>query len=85
MKSKSKLKNIKTNKEENQKSEGNEESKQNIETRNLSLTLSKKNMEISLLKKKIKENMQYITSMESEIFTLKKFYSDSSKLKRELD
>ena len=85
MKSKSKLKNIKTKKEENQKSEGNEESKQNIETRNLSLTLSKKNMEISLLKKKIKENMQYITSMESEIFTLKKFYSDSSKLKRELD
>ena len=85
MKSKSKLKNNKTKKEENQKSEGNEESKQNIETRNLSLTLSKKNMEISLLKKKIKENMQYITSMESEIFTLKKFYSDSSKLKRELD
>ena len=29
--------------------------------------------------------MQYISTMQSELFTLKKFYSDSSKVKRELD
>ena len=57
----------------------------NIEPQKIPLIISKKNTEIAFLKQKINENMQYITSMESELFTLKKFYSDSSKLKRELD
>ena len=65
--------------------EENPEQESAIEAQNLSSSLQKKNIEISLLRKKLKENMQYIAQMQSEVFTLKKFYSDSSKLRRELD
>ena len=40
---------------------------------------------ISLLKKQINENLQYIASIQSELFSLKKLHSDSSKLKQELE
>ena len=73
---------------ENKKSDSNEDNAQPsvaIENQNFARTLSKKNAEISLLKKRIKENLQYNAQMQSELFTLKKFYSDSSKLRRELD
>ena len=85
MKGKNKLKIIKVKEEKNQKSDEDEQSKFNIEIQNLTKSLSKKNIEISFLKKKITEDSQYISSIQSELFTLKKFYSDSSKLKRELD
>ena len=73
---------------ENKKSdpnEGNAQSSLTVENQNFARTLSKKNAEISILKKRIKENLQYNAQMQSELFTLKKFYSDSSKLRRELD
>ena len=85
MKGKNKIKIIKVKEEKNQKSDEDEQSKFNIEIQNLTKSLSKKNIEISFLKKKITEDSQYISSIQSELFTLKKFYSDSSKLKRELD
>ena len=76
----------KKKKEETQNNEeDNEKSKLALESHNMANTITKKNIEISYLKKKLKENMQYISSMQSEVFTLKKFYSDSSKVKRELD
>ena len=73
---------------ENKKSDPNENNAQSsltVENQNIARTLSKKNAEISILKKRIKENLQYNAQMQSELFTLKKFYSDSSKLRRELD
>ena len=73
---------------ENKKSDPNEDNAQSsltVENQNIARTLSKKNAEISILKKRIKENLQYNAQMQSELFTLKKFYSDSSKLRRELD
>ena len=73
---------------ENKKSDPNEDNAQSsltVENQNFARTLSKKNAEISILKKRIKENLQYNAQMQSELFTLKKFYSDSSKLRRELD
>lgn len=85
MKGKNKIKIIKVKEEKNQKSDEDEQSKFNIEIQNLTKSLSKKNIEISFLKKKITEDTQYISSIQSELFTLKKFYSDSSKVKRELD
>ena len=85
MKGKNKLKIIKVKEEKNQKEDEDEQSKFNIEIQNLTKSLSKKNIEISFLKKKITEDTQYISSIQSELFTLKKFYSDSSKVKRELD
>ena len=68
-----------------EKKEENPQPEPTIESQNIARTLQKKNSEISLLKKKLKENMQYIAQIQSELFTLKKFYSDSSKLRRELD
>ena len=50
-----------------------------------SLSLSKKNIEISFLKRQLSEKIQYIAAIQSELFALKKFYSDSSKLKQQLD
>ena len=82
MKNKTKTK---KKKEEPQSEEDKEKSKLVLESQNMANTITKKNIEISYLKKKLKENMQYISSMQSEVFTLKKFYSDSSKVKRELD
>ena len=82
---KNKTKSKKKKEEANQNEEDNEKSKLAIESQNMANTITKKNIEISYLKKKLKENMQYISSMQSEVFTLKKFYSDSSKVKRELD
>ena len=82
MKNKAKTK---KKKEEPQSEEDKEKSKLVLESQNMANTITKKNIEISYLKKKLKENMQYISSMQSEVFTLKKFYSDSSKVKRELD
>jgi hypothetical protein len=73
---------------EYKKSDPNEDNAQSsltVENQNFARTLSKKNAEISILKKRIKENLQYNAQMQSELFTLKKFYSDSSKLRRELD
>ena len=75
----------KKKKDEAQKEEDPEKSKLVLESQNMANTITKKNVEISYLKKKLKENMHYISSMQSEVFTLKKFYSDSSKVKRELD
>ena len=88
MSSKKKAKQIFSKEKENKKSDSNEENPQsslNVENQNIARSLAKKNAEISLLKQKIKENIQYNAQMQSELFTLKKFYSDSSKLRRELD
>ena len=82
---KNKNKPNKKKEESNEKEDENDKSKLSIESQNLASTITKKNIEISYLKKKLKENMQYISTMQSELFTLKKFYSDSSKVKRELD
>ena len=49
------------------------------------MALSKKNIEISFLKRQLQEKMQYIAAIQSELFALKKFYSDSSRLKQQLD
>ena len=68
--------------QQNQKSDN---SSLNIESQKIALALSKKNIEISFLKRQITEKMQYIAMIQSELFALKKFYSDSSKLKQELD
>ena len=57
----------------------------NIESQKIALELSKKNIEISFLKRQLSEKLQYIAIIQSELFALKKFYSDSSKLKQELD
>ena len=57
----------------------------NIESQKIALALSKKNIEISFLKRQVAEKLQYIAAIQSELFSLKKFYSDSSKLKQELD
>ena len=62
-----------------------ENSHLNIESQKIALALSKKNIEISFLKRQITEKMKYIAAIQSELFALKKFYSDSSKLKQELD
>ena len=62
-----------------------ENSPLNIESQKIALALSKKNIEISFLKRQITEKMKYIAAIQSELFALKKFYSDSSKLKQELD
>ena len=70
---------------ENQSSEKKEISPFNIESQNFARTLSKKNIEISFLKRQLTEKLQIITALQSELFALKKFYSDSSKLKQELD
>ena len=51
----------------------------------IALALSKKNIEISFLKRQVKEKLQYIAAIQSELFALKKFYTDSSRLKQELD
>ena len=88
MSSKKKSNQIPSKENENKKSDSNEDNAQPsvaIENQNFARALSKKNAEISLLKKRIKENLQYNAQMQSELFTLKKFYSDSSKLRRELD
>ena len=88
MSSNKKSNQIPSKENENKKSDSNEDNAQPsvaIENQNFARTLSKKNAEISLLKKRIKENLQYNAQMQSELFTLKKFYSDSSKLRRELD
>ena len=68
--------------QQNQKSDN---SSLNIESQKIALALSKKNIEISFLKRQITEKMKYIAMIQSELFALKKFYSDSSKLKQELD
>ena len=73
---------------ENEKSDSNDENPHNSligQNGNIALALNKKNAEISFLKSKIKENMRQNEQIQSELFTLKKFYSDSSKLRRELD
>ena len=73
---------------ENEKSDSNDENPPNSligQNENIALALNKKNAEISFLKSKIKENMRQNEQIQSELFTLKKFYSDSSKLRRELD
>ena len=73
---------------ENEKSDSNYENPPNSligQNGNIALALNKKNAEISFLKSKIKENMRQNEQIQSELFTLKKFYSDSSKLRRELD
>ena len=57
----------------------------NIESQKIALALSKKNIEISFLKRQIAEKLQYIASIQSELFSLKKFYLDSSKLKQDLE
>jgi len=57
----------------------------NIEAQNIARTLTKKNTEISFLKRQLTEKLQFIAALQSELFALKKFYSDSSKLKQELD
>ena len=62
-----------------------ENSPLNIESQKIALATSKKNIEISFLKHQITEKMKYIAAIQSELFALKKFYSDSSKLKQELD
>ena len=62
-----------------------ENSPLNIESQKIALALYKKNIEISFLKRQITEKMKYIAAIQSELFALKKFYSDSSKLKQELD
>ena len=83
---KSKQKNSKE--KENGKSDSNDDIPQTsliIENQNIERTLTKKNAEISFLKSKIKENMKYNEQIQSELFTLKKFYTDSSKLRRELE
>ena len=88
MSSNKKSNQIPSKENENKKSDSNEDNAQPsvaIENQNFARALSKKNAEISLLKKRIKENLQYNAQMQSELFTLKKFYSDSSKLRRELD
>ena len=88
MSSNKKSNQIPSKENENKKSDSNEDNAQSsvaIENQNFARALSKKNAEISLLKKRIKENLQYNAQMQSELFTLKKFYSDSSKLRRELD
>ena len=88
MSEKKKSKKISIKDKDNKNPKKNEENAQpqtTVEAQNIAHTLQKKNSEISFLKKKIKENMQYTAKMQSELFTLKKFYSDSSKLRRELD
>ena len=73
---------------ENEKSDSNDENPPNSligQNGNIALALNKKKAEISFLKSKIKENMRQNEQIQSELFTLKKFYSDSSKLRRELD
>ena len=88
MSEKKKSKKISIKDKDNKNPKKNEENAQpqtTVEAQNIAHTLQKKNSEISFLKKKIKENMQYTAQMQSELFTLKKFYSDSSKLRRELD
>ena len=88
MSEKKKTKKISIKDKDNKNPKKNEENAQpqtTVEAQNIAHTLQKKNSEISFLKKKIKENMQYTAQMQSELFTLKKFYSDSSKLRRELD
>ena len=73
---------------ENEKSDSNDENPPNSligQNGNIALALNKKNAEISFLKSNIKENMRQNEQIQSELFTLKKFYSDSSKLRRELD
>ena len=62
-----------------------ENSPLNIESQKIALALSKKNIEISFLKRQLQEKLQYIAAIQSELFALKKFYSDSSKLKQQLD
>jgi hypothetical protein len=57
----------------------------NIEAQNLAKNLSRKTAEISFLKKELTEKIQFITTLESEIFSLKKVYTDSSRVKRDLD
>ena len=51
--------------EKNEKKEKKENSPLNIESQKITLALSKKNIEISLLKKQINENLQYIASIQS--------------------
>ena len=51
--------------EKNEKKEKKENSSLNIESQKITLALSKKNIEISLLKKQINENLQYIASIQS--------------------
>ena len=57
----------------------------NIESQNIVRTLSKKNNEIAFLKSLLTEKLQIIAALQSELFALKKFSSDSSKLKQEID
>ena len=71
--------------EKNEKKDKKENSPLNIESQKIALALSKKNIEISFLKKQITEKLQYIASIQSELFAMKKFHSDSSKLKQELE
>ena len=88
MSSKKISKQISLREKENKKFDSNEDNPQSsltFENQSFARTLAKKNKEIFLLKQKMKENIQYNEQMQSELFTLKKFYSDSSKLRRELD
>ena len=88
MSSKKISKQISLREKENKKFDSNEDNPQSsltFENQSFARTLAKKNEEIFLLKQKMKENIQYNEQMQSELFTLKKFYSDSSKLRRELD
>ena len=57
----------------------------NVESQRIALALAKKNIEITFLKRQLSEKIQYIASIQSELFALKKYYSDSSKLKQQLD
>ena len=57
----------------------------NIESQKINLALNKKNIEISFLKRQLTEKLQYIAAIQSELFAFKKIYSDSSKLKQQLD
>ena len=88
MSSKKISKQISLREKENKKFDSNEDNPQSsltFENQSFARTLAKKNEEIFLLKQKMKENIQYNEQMQSELFTLKKFYSDSSKLRRKLD
>ena len=71
--------------QEDTKKEQSDNSALNIESQKIALTLSKKNIEISFLKRQVAEKLQYIAAIQSELFSLKQFYSDSSKLKQELE
>ena len=56
-----------------------------IETQKMHLALAKKTSEISTLKKQLTEKVKYISSIEAQLFAIKKLYSDTSKVKQQLE